>query len=894
MNPDQQMEFADYSYLPPEAGEGAVAVAPAATMAEPTPMWGAVPAPRASIDLDGLNPAQREAVETTRGPLLVLAGAGSGKTRVLTMRIAHMIADEGVRPWQILAITFTNKAAAEMRERLAAILPEGTRGMWVCTFHAMCVRMLREDAEAIGYTNNFTIYDDDDSNRMVKSIMSDLRVDQKQFPVRAIRSKISSAKNAMQSAAELESSQNPADRLAGRIYRTLDERLKRANAMDFDDLLIKALELLSKNPDVLAKYQDRFQHISVDEYQDTNHVQYAITNLLAAKYRNLMVVGDDDQSIYSWRGADIQNILDFEKDYPDAKTVRLEQNYRSTGHILNAANAVVAHNSRRKAKRLFTDSGDGDRIKLFQASDERDEGRWIGSEIERLHDAGASYDDFAVFYRMNSQSRILEDMLLRAGVPYKIVGGTRFFDRAEVRDVTAYLKAVCNPNDDVSVQRVINTPRRGIGSTSIAKIQQLAADEGVSFYAACQQGICEAGLFSPKVRRALGEFCDVIESGRRVSGELAQVVDAIVSKAGLIRALEAEHSDEADGRIENIKEFMGVAAEFDETHDDVAQTLESLEQLRAAGALDAAGGAGVAAAAEVPVAAVPAADPTLPPVAAEKLPAFLEWLALRSDLDSLSGQSSAVTMMTVHAAKGLEFPVVFVAGMEESIFPHTTPGDADAAKLEEERRLAYVAITRARKRLFLTYAATRRTYGSTSANPRSRFLNEIPFEDIEFSGIGSAGFEGTGWEKRGDRRGTFGSGMGSDMYGGKVFGSHTRSTGGSASRGGSSFDDFFGASSYGTERHRGVSPDAGRVASTFGSGASRAKKPSSKVSPTVERKVDRASASQDFAAGDTVSHKTFGTGTVISVAGDMIEVQFEKTGQTKKLMKGFAPIVKLT
>ena len=501
MNPDQQMEFADYSYLPPEAGEGAVVVAPAATMAEPTPMWGAVPAPRASIDLDGLNPAQREAVETTRGPLLVLAGAGSGKTRVLTMRIAHMIADEGVRPWQILAITFTNKAAAEMRERLAAILPEGTRGMWVCTFHAMCVRMLREDAEAIGYTNNFTIYDDDDSNRMVKSIMSDLRVDQKQFPVRAIRSKISSAKNAMQSAAELESSQNPADRLAGRIYRTLDERLKRANAMDFDDLLIKALELLSKNPDVLAKYQDRFQHISVDEYQDTNHVQYAITNLLAAKYRNLMVVGDDDQSIYSWRGADIQNILDFEKDYPDAKTVRLEQNYRSTGHILNAANAVVAHNSRRKAKRLFTDSGDGDRIKLFQASDERDEGRWIGSEIERLHDAGTSYDDFAVFYRMNSQSRILEDMLLRAGVPYKIVGGTRFFDRAEVRDVTAYLKAVCNPNDDVSVQRVINTPRRGIGSTSIAKIQQLAADEGVSFYAACQQGICEAGL---SLRRCVG------------------------------------------------------------------------------------------------------------------------------------------------------------------------------------------------------------------------------------------------------------------------------------------------------------------------------------------------------------------------------------------------------
>ena len=900
--PSDEEEPAGYdSYLPPEAGEGAVAVAPAATMAEPTPMWGAPAAPRANIDLDGLNPAQREAVETTRGPLLVLAGAGSGKTRVLTMRIAHMIADEGVRPWQVLAITFTNKAAAEMRERLGAILPDGTRGMWVCTFHAMCVRMLREDAEAIGYTSNFTIYDDDDSNRMVKSIMSDLRIDQKQFPIRAVRSKISSAKNAMQSAAELESSQNPADRVAGRVYRALDVRLAKANAMDFDDLLLKALELLSKRPDVLEKYQDRFQHISVDEYQDTNHVQYAITNLLAAKYRNLMVVGDDDQSIYSWRGADIQNILDFEKDYPDAKTVRLEQNYRSTGHILNAANAVVAHNSRRKAKRLFTDAGDGEKIKLFQASDERDEGRWIGAEIERLHDAGTSYDDFAVFYRMNSQSRILEDMLLRAGVPYKIVGGTRFFDRAEVRDVTAYLKAVCNPNDDVSVQRVINTPRRGIGSTSVAKLQQLAADEGVSFYAACQQGICEAGLFSPKVRQALGDFCDVIESGRRVSGELAQVVDAIVTKAGLIRALEVEHSDEADGRIENIKEFMGVAAEFDETHDDVTSTLESLEQLRAAGALDAAGGEGTpgagaagtdAAAAPVPAAPAPATDPALPPVAAEKLPAFLEWLALRSDLDSLSGQSSAVTMMTVHAAKGLEFPVVFVAGMEEGIFPHTTPGDADAAKLEEERRLAYVAITRARKKLYLTYAATRRTFGSTQANPPSRFVREIPEEDCEREGVGSLGMTGVGWEKRGDRHGTFGSGRGSSVYGGNVFGSRTRSTGGSPQRSGS-------ASGAKTWREFSSSSAVGSGAgSSFGSrtrvgghaSASETSRPTSApaAAPSAYEKPT------DFAKGDRVSHKTFGPGVVVAASGDTIEVKFTRTGKTKKLLKGFAPLVKVS
>lgn len=917
------------------------------------------PAPaKPLVDIDSLNPAQREAVLTTEGPLLVLAGAGSGKTRVLTFRIAHMLGDLGVKPWQILAITFTNKAAAEMRERLAALIPSGTRGMWVCTFHAMCVRMLREDADLLGYTGQFTIYDDDDSKRMVRDIMQALGIEQKQFPINMIRSKISSAKNAMIGPEDmLKSADSPNDKKAAQVYLELERRLRAANAMDFDDLLVRTLELLRTRSEVLDKYQERFRYISVDEYQDTNHVQYEIANLLAAKYQNLMVVGDDDQSIYSWRGADITNILDFEKDFKNCKTVKLEQNYRSTGHILSAANAVVRHNSQRKDKRLFTAEGDGEKIQAFQASDERDEGRWIAGEIEKLHSKGTSYDDIAVFYRTNAQSRILEDMFLRAGVPYKIVGGTRFFDRAEIRDVMAYLKMIVNPADEMSVKRVINTPRRGIGSTSIQKIEQLARDNRCSFFQACEIATAETGMFSAKVRNGLSSFVSLVREGRRMDGELKDVVEMIVDKTGLLQAFRAEGTMESESRAENIQEFLGVAAEFEETHEDIEGTLESLEELRAAGvadvpadaepepvvvsapapepgpsapassfealvgARDAAGsnpldslaapalspqdalaaaiaGNAYAAPTEMPAGAVHAdeIERTYGPLTCKALPALMEWLALRSDLDSLAGETHAITMMTIHSAKGLEFPAVFVAGMEEGIFPHVHDfgGSDDPGKLEEERRLAYVAITRARKRLFLTYAATRRTYGSTSANPRSRFLNEIPFEDIEFSGIGSAGFEGTGWEKRGDRHGTFGSGMGSDMYGGKVFGSHTRSTGGSGSRGGSSFDDFFGGSTYGTERHRGVSPDAGRVASTFGSGAPRAKKPSSKVSPTVERKVDRASASQDFAAGDTVSHKTFGTGTVISVAGDMIEVQFEKTGQTKKLMKGFAPIVKLS
>ena len=791
-----------------------------------------------TINLDGLNPAQREAVLCTQGPLLVLAGAGSGKTRVLTQRVAHIVGDLDVRPWHVLAITFTNKAAAEMRERIAQIVPD-TRGMWVCTFHAMCVRMLRDDAELIGFRQNFSIYDDDDSKRLVRQIMTDLDIDQRRFPLPAIRSRISAAKNALVGPDQMTAeASDPFEQVSARVYHELQRRLERANAMDFDDLLVNAYELLNRNSQLLDAYQERFTYICVDEYQDTNHVQYAITNLLAGKYQNLMVVGDDDQSIYSWRGADIANILAFEQDYPNARVVKLEQNYRSTGHILAAANAVVAHNSQRKDKKLFTDSGDGELIHVFQASDERDEGRWIGAQIEKLHDQGTSYDDVAVFYRTNAQSRILEDMFLRAGVPYKLVGGTRFFDRAEIRDVMAYLKLVLNPDDDVSAHRVVNTPRRGIGAQSIAKIDNYAMANGLSFFSAAQACVVESGVLGARARNSLAEWTQTIEHARHYSGDLIEVVKRIVDEAGLIQALEAEHSVEADSRVENIREFFGVASEFDDTHEDAAATLEGLRQLRDA-ALDdeerAAGGD-----------ASDGTSPELPPVAAEKLPAFLEWLALRSDLDALSGQSHAITMMTVHSAKGLEFPVVFVAGMEEGLFPHSN-GHDEPGRMEEERRLAYVAITRARKSLYLTYAMVRHMYGSTQAYPRSRFVNEIPEEHIDAIGVGSSGFSGVGWEKRGDRHGTFGSGRGSEVYGGQVFGQRTRSTG------------------------------RGRDANMS--------KP--KPKPAQRRTSDT------FVAGDEVSHKTFGPGKVLSVDGDVIKVRFSRTGSVKQLMRGFAPLVKI-
>lgn len=776
------------------------------------------------IDLDTLNGPQREAVLCTEGPLLVLAGAGSGKTRVLTHRIAHLVEDLNVAPWQIMAITFTNKAAAEMRERLQSLIGGGARGMWVSTFHSMCVRILRTDCERVGFAKGFTIYDDSDSKRLVEQIMDELNIDKKRYPIPALRNRISQAKNDLQVAEVFaEKTSDQVGQVAARVYTRLQERLRQLNAFDFDDLLLYTWLLLKNHPDVLAAYQNRFRYLMVDEYQDTNHAQYVLTQLLAAAHKNIMVVGDDDQSIYSWRGADLRNILDFEKDYPEARVVKLEENYRSMGNILAAANAVIANNLTRKPKKLFTSKPAGDKISVYSATDERDEGRWIASEIEHQHGEGMSYNQIAVFYRTNAQSRMLEDMLMRAGVPYRLIGGTRFFDRAEIRDVMAYLNLVVNPANDVAAHRVINVPKRGIGKTTVEHIDYVARETGITFLQAAELCIADDQIRSA-TRKAIAEFVALIHEAQGYAGDLRKVVEAIVDKAGLIRVLEAENSDDAAGRIENIQELFGVVDEYAQTHDDADALFEPPTAEDAPEAGD---------------------EPPVRTFQANSLPDFVEWVTLRTDMDTVAEDGEAITMMTIHAAKGLEFDCVFVAGMEESLFPHGNSSQ-DSQGLEEERRLAYVAITRARKKLYLTNAFTRQIFGQSSANPPSRFIGEIPLELRKGIGMGSAGFSGSGWEKRGSRRGIAGSG--SEAGGGRVFGQSSAS----------------------------------------GSRPRQQTRPA--VKPEAQKKV---AAKMTFTKGDTVDHKVFGRGTITKVDGDTLHVRFSRTGQTKKLLKDYAPIVKI-
>lgn len=773
------------------------------------------------IDIDSLNPAQKEAVLCTEGPLLVLAGAGSGKTRVLTHRVAHLVEDLGVAPWQIMAITFTNKAAAEMRERLGGLIGSNARGMWVSTFHSMCVRILRADCERIGFSQGFTIYDDDDSKRLMKQILEELNVDPKRYPINALRNRISKAKNDLiVPEVFIDQYKDVMNQVVGRVYKRLQERLQALNAFDFDDLLMYTWLLLKHNNDVLQAYQNRFKYLLVDEYQDTNHAQYVLTQLLAEANKNIMVVGDDDQSIYSWRGADLRNILDFEKDYPEAHVVKLEENYRSVGNILAAANAVIDNNVTRKRKKLFTSQEDGEKISVYMASDERDEGRWIASEIEKQHAAGIPYDQIALFYRTNAQSRMLEDMLLRAGVPYRLVGGTRFFDRAEIRDVMAYLNLVVNPANDIAAHRVINVPRRGIGKTTIEHIDYVARENECTFLQAAE--LCTADdAIRLSTRKAIAEFVALIHEASSYAGELRRVVETIVERSGIIGALQAENSDEAAGRIENIQELFGVVDEYVQSHDDDDALFEppSAEQDENA----------------------EAEKPPVRTFQAQSLSDFTEWIMLRTDMDTMSEDGSAVTLMTIHSAKGLEFDCVFVAGMEETLFPHSN-SSFDPQGLEEERRLAYVAITRARKRLYLTNAFTRTIFGQSTANPASRFIAEIPQELRKSVGTGSSGFSGSGWEKRGSRRGIAGSGT--EAGGGRVFG--TSSASGS--------------------RPRKESRDTGK----------------------------KAAAKMSFARGDKVDHKVFGKGTIVKIDGDTLHVKFARSGQTKKLLKDYAPIVKIS
>ena len=771
------------------------------------------------IDLETLNEPQREAVLCTEGPLLVLAGAGSGKTRVLTHRIAHLVVDLGVAPWQIMAITFTNKAAAEMRERLGQLMGGYVRGMWVSTFHSMCVRILRSDCERLGFAPGFTIYDDSDSKSLVKRIMAELNIDPKRYPESMVRNRISKAKNELVTPEVFEDRyKDPTAQVVGRIYKVLQERLRALNAFDFDDLLLYTYLLLKNHKEVLEVYQDRFRYLLVDEYQDTNHAQYALTQLLAAKHRNIMVVGDDDQSIYSWRGADLSNILDFEKDYPEAHVVKLEENYRSTGNILAAANAVIESNLMRKRKTLFTLQGEGEKIMVFTASDERDEGRWIAAEIEHQHGNGTSYNQMAVFYRTNAQSRMLEDMLLRAGVPYRLVGGTRFFDRAEIRDVMAYLNLVVNPANDIAAQRVINVPKRGIGNTTIEHIRTVAAVNRCTFLQAAELCMLDEGI-RPNTRKAIAEFVGIIHEAQQYSGDLRKVIEMIVDKAGIIEFYRNNPSEDSQSRIENIQEFFGVVDEYRETHEDADALFEAPK-------------VGEDQSAETPPVRVFEAD---------SLSDFVEWVTLRTDMDTMAEDGAAVTLMTIHSAKGLEFDCVFVAGLEESIFPHSN-SSFDPQGLEEERRLAYVAITRARKRLYLTAALTRRIFGQTNANPVSRFIGEIPNELRKSIGVGSSGFSGSGWEKRGSRRGIAGSGT--EAGGGRVFGQSSAS-------------------------------NAKRDARS----ASVGKKPA---------------AAMSFTVNDTVDHKVFGRGKVVKVDGDTLHVKFARNNQTKKLLKDYAPIVKIS
>ena len=639
---------------------------------------------------DKLNEPQREAVYHTDGPLLILAGAGSGKTRVLTHRIAYLIGERGVNPWNILAITFTNKAAEEMRQRVDNLVGFGAESVWVSTFHSACVRILRRFIDRLGYENHFTIYDTDDQKTLIKEVCRKVDVDTKVFKERSLLSAISSAKNEMilPDEFELNAGGDFAKMKIAKVYREYEAQMRANNALDFDDLLVKTVQLLQTQPDVLESYQERFRYIMVDEYQDTNTVQFQLVSLLAGKYKNLCVVGDDDQSIYKFRGANIRNILDFEHEFPDAKVIKLEQNYRSTGNILNAANSVIANNRGRKEKSLWTENGEGELIRLRQFDTAFDEADFIGEDIKNAVRQGGSYNDSAVLYRTNAQSRLLEEKFIAMNIPYKIVGGVNFYARREIKDLLAYLKTIDNGRDDVAVRRIINVPKRGIGLTTINRIQESATERGIGFYEALLAPELIAGVGRSATK--LDSFAALIEYFKTLAEEMniTDLLQEVIEKTGYIESLENEDKEEAKTRKENIDELISKAATYEESCQDKDEKAT--------------------------------------------LSGFLEEVALVADIDSLDEDQEYVVLMTLHSAKGLEFPRVYLAGMEDGLFPgYMSINAGDREELEEERRLCYVGITRAEQELTLTSARRRMVHGETQYNPMSRFVKEIPRELLD-------------------------------------------------------------------------------------------------------------------------------------------------------------------
>jgi DNA helicase II / ATP-dependent DNA helicase PcrA len=677
--------------------------------------------------LDGLNPVQREAVVHPGGPILVVAGAGSGKTRVLTHRVAHLIKDLKISPFAILAITFTNKAADEMKERVGQLVGPVAQKMWVSTFHSACARILRREAAHLGMRSTFSIYDQSDALRLTGYILRDLNLDPKRLPPRQVHAAISAAKNELIGPAEmLERALTPYDKKLAEVYAEYQKRLTDASALDFDDLLTQAVNLFRRHPDVASQWRSRFAHVLVDEFQDTNVAQWELVRTLAEEHRNIMVVGDADQAIYRFRGADFRNLMRFEEAFPDASVIVLEQNYRSTQTILDAANAVIANNAGRRPKHLWTDSVGGELITRYLGEDERDEALYLTREIHRLvEECPYRYGDLAVFYRTNAQSRVLEEVFVRSGIPYRVVGGVKFYDRKEVKDVLAYLRALANPDDEVSVKRIVNVPKRGVGDMSVNKVEAYAAERNLTFGGALARAI-DAGV-SGKALGGIRALLDVLEELTDVAEHgVGATVEAILERTGYLAELEAERSIEAAGRIENLHELVGVAREFDDALERGDIVGAAANSVAAAARLDDARPDDAEAGDDAPA-------PLVVPVGIPRIQAFLEALSLVTDMDDVDRDQSAVTLMTLHSAKGLEFPVVFMTGMEENVFPHVRSlGDPD--QLDEERRLAYVGITRARERLYLCHAWCRNLFGSTQYNPASRFLAEIPEQLVQLTG----------------------------------------------------------------------------------------------------------------------------------------------------------------